>query len=194
MVLGLTGGIATGKSTVAEYFIKKKIPVICADKISKQIINNKEILDEIAKKFGNHMINNGELDRKKMREFVFKDKERVKILNSITHPPIINMLQEQIKIYKEYPLVIVDIPLLFEGKYEFLVEKILLISCEKNIQIERIMKRDSVTFKNAINIINNQMLVDEKKKKSDFIIENSETEIELYEKLDTFLKKIEISL
>ena len=190
MILGLTGGIATGKSTVAEFFREKKIPVICADTIAREITEKQEILDKISVEFGKEMIVNGKLDRKKMREYIFVDINRVKKLNEITHPPIIEKIKEEINKNKENPILVVDIPLLFEGNYEFLVEKILLITCKKEIQLLRVQKRDSVSLESAKNIISKQMSLDEKEKKSDFIIENNGTKEELYEEIEKFLIKI----
>ena len=94
MILGLTGGIATGKSTVAEFFREKKIPVICADTIAREITEKQEILDEISVEFGKEMIVDGKLNRKKMREYIFVDINRVKKLNEITHPPIIEKIKD----------------------------------------------------------------------------------------------------
>ena len=101
MILGLTGGIATGKSTVAEFFREKKIPVICADTIAREITEKQEILDKISVEFGKEMIVDGKLDRKKMREYIFVDINRVKKLNEITHPPIIEKIKEEINKNKE---------------------------------------------------------------------------------------------
>lgn len=190
MILGLTGGIATGKSTVAEFFREKGIPVICADTIAREITESSKILEEISSEFGQEMIINGKLDRKKMREYIFVDINRVKKLNEITHPPIIEKIKEEINKNKEKPILVVDIPLLFEGNYEFLVEKILLITCKKEIQLLRVQNRDSVSLESAKNIINKQMAMEEKEKKSDFIIENNGTKEELNEKLEDFLIKI----
>ena len=94
MILGLTGGIATGKSTVADFFRNNNIPVICADAIAREITESKEILDKISLEFGKEMILNGKLDRKKMREYIFVDINRVKKLNEITHPPIIEKIKK----------------------------------------------------------------------------------------------------
>lgn len=190
MILGITGGIATGKSTVAEFFREKKIPVICADNIAREITESQVILDEISVEFGKGMVVDGKLDRKKMREYVFIDVNRVKKLNEITHPPIIEKIKEEINRNIENPILVVDIPLLFEGNYEFLVEKILLITCRKEIQLLRVQNRDSVSLESAQNIISKQMSLDEKEKKSDFIIENNGTKEELYQELEKFLIKI----
>ena len=193
MILGLTGGIATGKSTVAKYFEEKKIPVICADEIAREITDSQEILNQISDMFGSNVIFEKKLDRKKLREIVFKDAESVEKLNRITHPAIIKKIKEEIENKKQNLLLVVDIPLLFEGKYEFLVEKVLLITCKKELQIERVKKRDSVSEESAQNVISRQMDIGKKEKMADFIIENNGTVEELIEKVEKFLEKIKMS-
>ena len=126
-----------------------------------------EILEEISKEFGNDVISEGKLNRKILREKVFIDKNKVKLLNEITHPAIIEEIKLEINKNAEESLVVLDIPLLFEGNYEFLVDKSLLIFCDENIQIERIKERDKVDTQNAINIIKNQLSLLEKNYKSD---------------------------
>ena len=192
MILGLTGGIATGKSTVAKYFKQKGIPIICADEIAREATEDEEILNQISDFFGKEIIVEKRLDRKKLREIVFKDSESVEKLNSITHPYIISRIEEEIKKKIQYPILVVDIPLLFEGNYGFLVEKVLLVTCKKELQIERVKKRDSVSEENAINVIKMQIPLENKEKLADFIIENNGTENELIKKLERFLEEIKM--
>lgn len=189
MILGLTGGIGTGKSTVAEIFREKGVPIVCADEIAKKIIDSEKIQNQIFEIFGKNVFSEDRLDRKKLREIVFRDAESVEKLNNITHPAIIEEIKFQISKKKRNQLLIVDIPLLFEGNYGFLVEKVLLISAEKSIQIERTSKRDSVSEENVLNIINNQMNLEDKKKRSDYIIENNGTIEELRIKIDKLIKE-----
>lgn len=189
MILGLTGGIGTGKSTVAEIFREKGVPIVCADEIAKKIIDSEKIQNQIFEIFGKNVFSEDRLDRKKLREIVFRDAESVEKLNNITHPAIIEEIKFQISKKKRNQLLIVDIPLLFEGNYGFLVEKVLLISAKKSTQIERTSKRDSVSEENVLNIINNQMNLEDKKKRSDYIIENNGTIEELRIKIDKLIKE-----
>lgn len=190
MILGLTGGIATGKSTASEFFREKGLRVICADKIAREVVGKREILEALVSVFGESIISEDKLDRKKLREIVFKDKFLVEKLNGITHPAIIAQIKEELEIYKKEEIIILDIPLLFEGNYEFLADKILLITCDVEKQIERVQKRDSVSKENAENIIKNQMSMNEKIKRTDFVLENNGKELEFLEKLNDFLEKI----
>lgn len=189
MILGLTGGIGTGKSTVANIFRQKGIHIICADEIAKEIINHKKIQSQILEVFGNLVFTGDKLDRKKMREQIFKDTGSVRRLNDITHPAIIDKIQKEIRKKIRNKILIVDIPLLFEGNYEFLVDKILLISSSREIQIERTAKRDSVSEENVLNIINNQMSLEDKKRRSHYIIENNGTLEELIKKVEKLIKE-----
>ncbi len=173
MVLGLTGGIATGKSTVSSILIGKGYKIVDADKIAKEIAENIVVLEEIEKEFGKEFVSNNKLNRKLLREVVFKDKKKVEKLNGIMHPPIIEEIKRQLIKYKNEEIIIADIPLIFESKLEYLTDKILLIACEKEIQIKRVMKRDNVTEENAKNIIDKQLSLDVKREKSDYIIENN---------------------
>ncbi len=190
MNLGLTGGIATGKSTASEFFREKGLRVICADKIAREVVEKKDILEALASEFGESIIYENKLDRKKLREIVFKDKLLVEKLNSITHPAIISQIKKEIEMYRDEKIIVLDIPLLFEGNYEFLVDKILLITCDLEKQIERVQKRDSVSKENAENIIKNQMPMAEKVDKADFVLENNEEKIDFLEKLEKFFEKI----
>lgn len=173
MILALTGGIATGKSTVSNIFRINGYKIVDADEIAKEIAENIEILKEIEEGFGKEFVSNNKLNRKLLREVVFKDKKKVEKLNEIMHPPIIKEIKRQLINYKNEEVIIVDIPLLFESNLEYLADKILLVACEKKIQIERVMKRDDVTEENAKNIIKKQLSLDVKRKKSDYIIENN---------------------
>jgi len=190
MILGLTGGIATGKSTASEFFMEKGFKVICADKIAREVVEKKDVLEALVSEFGRDIVYENNLDRKKLRELVFKEKSLVDKLNNITHPAIISQIKKEIEMYRDEKIIVLDIPLLFEGNYEFLVDKILLITCGFEKQIERVQKRDSVSKENAENIIKNQMLMSEKIKKADFVLENNEEKIDFLEKLEKFLEEI----
>lgn len=192
MVLGLTGGIATGKTAVSNIFKEMNFDIIDNDIISREVIDYPEIIQMLTKEFGDSIIENGTVNRKKLRNIVFNNKEKVDKLNNIMHPAIIKITQDQINELKKQKkeLIIVVIPLLFEVKLEYLVDKILLITTNREKQIERIMKRDNSNEKDAQNIINSQMSFEEKIIKSDYIIENNGTLIELKEKILAFLNNL----
>lgn len=192
MILGLTGGIGTGKSTVAKMLREKNIPVVDTDNISKEIIEYPEIIEKIKAEISSKIFNNeNKLDRKKLSEIVFENKDKLKKLNEIMHPVILKKMWEEVeKLKKDYKIIVVDIPLLFEINMENEVDKVLLIYSSKEIQIERIMNRDGRTREEAIKIINSQMPLYKKREKSDYIIQNNDSLEKLKKNLDKVVQKL----
>ena len=192
MILGLTGGIGTGKSTVAKMLREKNIPVVDTDSISKEIIEYPEIIEKIKAEISSKIFNNeNKLDRKKLSERVFENKDKLKKLNEIMHPVILKKMWEEVeKLKKDYKIIVVDIPLLFEINMENEVDKVLLIYSSKEIQIERIMNRDGRTREEAIKIINSQMPLYKKREKSDYIIQNNDSLEKLKKNLDKVVQKL----
>lgn len=192
MILGLTGGIGTGKSTVAKMLREKNIPVVDTDSISKEIIEYPEIIEKIKAEISSKIFNNeNKLDRKKLSEIVFENKDKLKKLNEIMHPVILKKMWEEVeKLKKDYKIIVVDIPLLFEINMENEVDKVLLIYSSKEIQIERIMNRDGRTREEAIKIINSQMPLYKKREKSDYIIQNNDSLEKLKKNLDKVVQKL----
>ena len=192
MVLGITGGIATGKTAVSNILQEMGFDIIDMDIISREVINLPEIIEMLTKEFGTDILTNGGIDRKKLRNAVFDSREKVDKLDSIMHPAIIKISKEKIKELKDMKkkLIVVVIPLLFEVNLEYLVDKILLVAASREKQTERIIKRDNTNKTDAENIINSQMPLDEKRKKSDFIIENNGSLSELREKVLEFLNNL----
>ena len=192
MILGLTGGIGTGKSTVAKMLREKNIPVVDTDSISKEIIEYPEVIEKIKAEISSKIFNNeNKLDRKKLSEIVFENKDKLKKLNEIMHPVILKKMWEEVeKLKKDYKVIVVDIPLLFEINMENEVDKVLLIYSSKEIQIERIMNRDGRTREEAIKIINSQMPLYKKREKSDYIIQNNDSLEKLEKNLDKVVQKL----
>ncbi len=192
MVLGITGGIATGKTAVSNILQEMGFDIIDMDIISREVIKLQEIVKMLTKKFGTDILTNGSIDRKKLRNAVFDSREKVDKLDSIMHPAIIKISKEKIEQLKDMKkkLIIVVIPLLFEVNLEYLVDKILLVDASREKQTERIIKRDNTNRTDAENIINSQMSLDEKRRKSDYIIENNGDLLELRRKVLEFLNNL----
>ena len=202
MVIGLTGGIGTGKSTVSQILRKKKFPVIDLDTISHEVIKIPKVIEKIVENFGKEVLENSgnfenennatRISREKLGKIIFENKEKRLLLNSIMHPEILHTMREQISKYKKNnKIIFVEIQLLFEVQWEKEFDYILLISAKKNTQIRRILERDKRSENDALNIINSQLPLDEKKKRSDFVIENDGNIEELKEKIDKFLEYLE---
>ena len=196
MIIGITGGIGTGKSTVSNYLIEKGYNVIDADKISREIIGNIQIQKIIIQTFGSQILEdplniNSNISRNKLRKIVFSNKKNTVKINDIMHPAIIEEIKRQIDLQKTRKLVFVDVPLLFETNLEYLFDKILLVYANQEIQIKRVMERDNKDREETIKIIKSQMNIEEKKYKSDYIIDNISTVKDLKIKVDKFLKDLE---
>ncbi len=178
-IIGLTGGIGSGKSMITQYLIDQGIAVIDADQLSRDIVKpSTPGLKKIAESFGQeYLLDDGELDRAKMGELVFKDKEKLSLLNSLLHPILRAEIKREIECFrsKGHTLVILDAAILIESKMQDLVDEIWLVYADQETQIERIMKRDGFTRAQVIARIGSQMPIEEKKKHADIIIDNNQS-------------------
>ncbi len=193
MIIGITGSIGTGKSTVSNYLISKGYSVVDADKISKGAYNiGSNGYKAILEVFGVEILNsNGEVDRKKIKKIVFDNSNMLQRLNMAIHPIIINEIEKEIEILLESQnVVFLDAPLLIETELHKKVDKIIVVVCDKNEQINRIIKRDKITADMAISIINSQMSIDEKLKFADYIVYNNSTIENLYSQVDEIILEI----
>lgn len=176
MILGLTGGIASGKSTLSNIFRELGIKIADADKIAKEISEREDVLLEIKNIFGNGVFDeNGILDRKKLKEEVFSDKSKLKKLNDIVHPKVWNEFKKIKEKTAKNDIIIFDVPLLFESGMDKMCDKVLLIYINRELQIKRMFERDGIDRELALKIINSQMSLEEKMSKSHLKIENSGT-------------------
>ncbi|KAG7158443.1 Dephospho-CoA kinase domain-containing protein-like [Homarus americanus] len=170
-LVGLTGGIGTGKSTVSAMIQEMGVPVIDADLIARQIVEpGKKAWKKIRETFGDEMfLESGELDRPKLSSLVFTDAEKRKTINKITHPEIYGEIRRQVFRYflKGEQFVVLDLPLLFESN------KVTSYLYKTITQLERLMDRNQYTEKEAISRIEAQMPLEKKCNMADIIIENS---------------------
>ncbi len=173
MIIGLTGGIGSGKSVVGNFFTELGIDVIDADLISRNILDtNKKARKLFVKSFGNEFIDKkGNVNREQLRTTIFDDKEKKMSLESIIHPlvreEIINFTEQSKSIYK-----IVMVPLIYETQSSNFYEKIIVIDCDEQEQIERASKRDGKSKENILSIIKTQASRNERNSIADFIILN----------------------
>ncbi|MEJ8552921.1 dephospho-CoA kinase [Tepidibacter sp. Z1-5] len=194
IVIGLTGSIGSGKSTVSNILKKKNMDIIDADEISRKIFDDKKALDVLVEHFGSEILNSDNvLDRKKLGSIVFSDEDKLKKLNSITHPIIINNIKDGIDKFNKQgkKIVILDAPLLIEANLLDLVDMVLLVMCNENVQIKRIIKRDNISKEDAILRIRSQMSVEDKKKYADYIIDNSYNQDKLEADVEKFCNYVE---
>lgn len=193
--LGLTGGIATGKSTVAKYLqVEKNVPVIDADLIAHQITApGQPALKEIARAFGPGMISfDGQLNRKKLGGLVFNDSDTREKLNQITHPRVYAEFERQLAEFESegVPLVVLDIPLLFESNRGMAYDGVALVTIDEKAQLKRLMNRNQLDEPEAWNRIHAQMPLAKKQAMADFLIDNSSTLAHTYAQVDAMLEAI----
>lgn len=193
MIIGLTGSIASGKSTVSNMLKDKGYPIVDADKIARQVVEpGTPVIKEIAEHFGDEVLNeDGSLNREKLGERIFKSEEERKKLNSIIHPAIRNEMirQKEQWISNGAGTVILDIPLLFESKLQSFVEKIIVVSVTPEIQKQRLIARNELNEQEAIDRINSQLPMVEKEAGADAVIDNNGTIEETKMQVETLLDK-----
>ncbi len=191
IVVGLTGGIGSGKSTVSNMLIERNIPVIDADKISREVlIIYPEVLWSIKKEFGEEVFDeNDNLDRKKLGAMIFSNEIFKKKLENIIIPYIKKEIFDKIEKYVKAgeKFCIVDAPTLIENNLHKYMDEVIVIVVNEKIQIKRVMARDSLSKKDALNRINSQMPLKEKLKYATYTIDNSDTLSHTEEQLDNII-------
>ena len=200
MIIGLTGGIGTGKSTVSRKLRERGYPVIDLDVISREVIEYPEVIDELVRNFGieilesqNNISGKKSISRNKLRQTVFKEEKKVSVLNSIMHPPIVEEMRRQVEnLKKNYKTVFVEVQLLFEAKLEKEFDLTVLVYAGKKTQLERVLKRDGRKEEEVQQIINAQMDMTEKRRLSNYIIENNGNSEMLDLEIEKFIKKLGI--
>lgn len=190
LILGLTGNIGCGKSSLSSIFKEYDIDIIDADIISREIFRDRELLDLIFMNFGEGIKNiDGTLNRRALGNIVFNDDEKLIMLNKLTHPRIRENIVSKINDLRanNKKIVVIDGALLIECNYLDMINKLLVVTCDENIQIERIETRDNCTKEEALKRINSQMSQNEKIKYANYIIDNSGSIKELKEKANKFI-------
>lgn len=191
-ILGLTGGIASGKSTVSAYLAQNGALIIDADLIARQVVAKRSSgLKQIVAKFGGEILTaSGELDRKKLGKLVFSNKELLKNLTDITGPLIRTEILREIEAAKkaQVKLVVLDIPLLFETGYQTLCDKVMVVTIPSKLQLERVMKRDNLSAAEARKRIANQLPASKRNELADVLIDNSKSVAETYQQVLKWLK------
>ena len=196
-IIGLTGGIGSGKSAAAKILKELGLKVIDLDQITHKLMRPGEIgYIEIKKQFGEKYIDTkGEIDRKLLREEIFSSFDLKKIIESILHPIIFEECNKQLNILKHEKYIVLVIPLLFETKnYISLIDESLLIDCDLEAQIERVIKRDNVSKALVNRIIKNQMNREEKQLLADKVILNDGNINHLKTQLDSYYKKLHMDI
>jgi dephospho-CoA kinase len=189
-VIGLTGGIGTGKTTVANYFASKGVPVYIADEAAKEIMNTKEVVQQVQTLFSENVtIENGQLNRNYIRELVFTDKDKLTQLNSIIHPKVTLDFENWLKQHKEAPFIIKEVAILFETKGHNYCDATILVTAPLETRIQRVLERDKTSKEIILKIIENQLPEEEKIRLATYVIVNENLE-KTYQLIDILIKKL----
>ncbi|MDD2190667.1 MAG: dephospho-CoA kinase [Eubacteriales bacterium] len=208
-IIGLTGGIGSGKSTVTDYLTSKGFHVLDADKVAREIVMpGSEMLIRLSSIFGTDILHeDGSLNRKKLGEIIFLDHEKKKILDELMHTRILEIIHDRIfKIREEYnhsaksalepdqikngKVIFIDAPLLFETGLDKSVGETWVIDVDDETRIQRIMKRDGLNREEIMMRINTQMTREEKNQRADVLLDNTGDEQALYKQIDRMLEAI----
>lgn len=180
LLLGVTGGIGSGKSTVAKMLEEKGAPIVDFDVLAREVVEpGTKSFADIVEFFGTQVVSDeGSLDRKRLSKIVFGDREKLKKLESFTHPPIYEAFLARVKALSKESIsrvIQVVIPLLVEANLQHLFDRILVVYVPRVTQLKRLVERDRITDEEAALILESQLPIDEKLKFADFVIDNSST-------------------
>jgi len=188
-IIGLTGGIGSGKTTVARYIASQGIPVYIADEEAKKVMNTPDVVSLVAKAFGDTVLENGVINRQKLAQLVFNAPEKLQQLNNIIHPKVKQDFENWVQKHHNHPFVIKEAAILFEsGSYQF-CDKIITVTAPENVRLQRVMSRDSVTKDQVLARMQNQWKEEEKIALSDYVIQNINIE-DTKSQVDNILKTL----
>ena len=190
-IVGLTGGISSGKSTVSSYLKQLKIPVIDADEVARKVVEpNSQGAIEIRKAFGSDVFEeDGSLNRQRLGALIFSNAENRQKLDDLLQPLIKIMILDEIEEHRQKGenMIVLDLPLLFEKQYEELCEEIIVVYIPKELQLERLMKRNQYTKQEALSRIDSQLSIEEKRKRATVLLDNQGTIQQLYQQVEQWL-------
>ena len=190
MNIGITGSIACGKSTVSDYLIAKGYTIIDADKLGHVALTSNDVKRKLAEKFGENILENNEISREKLGKLVFGNDDNLKILNSIIHPKIKELILKLQEEHKDEDLVFLDIALLYEANFVDLVEKVVVVYADEDVQLERLMTRNSLSKEEALKRIESQMSPQEKAALGDFVINNSYSKEDTFQQIEEIIERL----
>ena len=181
-IIGLTGGIASGKSTVSAELRARGAVIVDADVISRTLLDRDgAAYEQVAAAFPQYVLEDGTIDRRGLGAYVFSHEEGIHRLNAITHPIIVEEVKK--RAYAEEGNVIIDAPLLIEVGLDKICHEIWLVTADRQVRVERIMRRNGLSREEAEDRINNQLSEEEKRKRAHLVIDNSGSMEELQEQI-----------
>lgn len=191
-IIGLTGGIGSGKTTIANYIATQGIPVYIADDAGKKVMQQQDIIEAIQEKFGNEIVVENKLNRHKLAEIVFNNPDQLQVLNAIVHPAVKNDFKNWLEQHADSPFVVYESAILFESGSYTNFDVILTVTAPLETRISRVLQRDNSQREQVMNRINAQWTDEQRIAKSDFVIENVDINL-AKSKIDEFLKILSIN-
>lgn len=190
MNIGITGSIACGKSTVSDYLKEKGYTIIDADKLGHVALTSEDVKRRLSETFGANILVNNEISREVLGKLVFGNDNNLKKLNNIIHPKIKELILKLQEEHENEDLVFLDIALLYEANFVDLVEKVAVVYVDEDIQLKRLMTRNSLSKEEALKRIESQMSPQEKASLGDFVINNSYRKEDTFQQIDEILEKL----
>ncbi|MBR9700188.1 dephospho-CoA kinase [Candidatus Woesearchaeota archaeon] len=187
MIIAITGNIGSGKSTAAALFENYGREILRADLIGHEMYHREDIKGAVIKRFGEKILTDGEVDRRKLKEIVFSDPDELKALNAIVHPEIVQYISQKAK---EFTHVVVEGALLIEAGFKD-HDVMILLTIDKDIQIKRLLERGKYNKEEILNIIAAQMPQEDKIAYADYVVDNSGTVEEFKENLIKIIRSLE---
>lgn len=192
-ILCMTGGIATGKSTVATMFKEEGVPLIDTDVLAREVLSeDTEAIQDVRSAFGDRVFREGAIDRKALAKRIFDDPDARETLNRIVHPRVRSRMEARLHSLRQNeanPLALVDVPLLFESGFDDACDFTLTVYADEATQLMRLIARDGISESYALSKIRAQMPLDKKKAKSDFVIDNTKDLAHTKAQVQSILKK-----
>ncbi|APY07436.1 dephospho-CoA kinase [Winogradskyella sp. J14-2] len=176
IIVGITGGVGSGKTTIAKWFQSQGVPVYIADKEAKALMNRSKVIKrKLTALFGENAYENGILNREYLASKIFSDKTLLSQMNAVVHPKVASHFKRWLK-KQDTPYVIKEAAIIFENSLEHQYDYIITVIADKNLRIERVMQRDNTSKEKVESIIRNQLSDEDKIKKSHFVIKNNNLE------------------
>lgn len=186
-IIGLTGGIGSGKTTIANYIASLGIPVYIADDAGKKVMQTQEVLEAVKEQFGAAIFDENQLNRAKLAAIVFGNQDKLKALNAIVHPAVRQDFNDWLAKNQKAPIVVYESAILFESGSYVNFDYILTITAPLESRIERVLKRESISRDQVLKRINSQWTDEQRISKSDFVVENIDIDLTKH-KIDEILK------
>lgn len=191
-IIGLTGGIGSGKTTIANYLASLAVPVYIADDAGKKVMQQQEILEAIQEKFGTNIVEENQLNRAKLAEIVFNNPDQLKALNAIVHPAVKKDFKNWLEQHTDSPFVVYESAILFESGSYIDFDLIVTVTAPVETRISRVLERDGSNREQVMKRINAQWTDEQRIAKSDFVVENVDINLAKI-KIEEFLKILSIN-